>query len=139
MLNLLSSSRKAQFFVLTTFIMVSILYFVSKWLEPSTIPDTSVVALRDEPFVFNNVVEKAKETVKVSKSCEDLMFNLEEFKDFVESVVQVKNKWIIYYQLQSPCALPGGVEIPTVVEFNLTLFSPRLKINSVFFETWVPS
>ena len=134
-----SSSSKAQFFILSVFLIVTILFFVSKWMQPGTIIDTSDVVMTEEPFIFNNLAEKAKETVDISRSCEDLKFNLEEYKDFVEKYATQKGKMFLQYQLSSPCRLPSGKEIPTVVIFDLNMTSPRVNIHSHFYRTWLPS
>jgi len=133
------SYRKAQFFILSAFTIVTILFFVSKWIQPAAIIDTSEIALIEEPFIFNNIVEKAKETINTSKSCEELMYNLEEYKIFVENFMMERGKWAFYYQIFSPCQLPTGEEIPTLIELNLTLISPKLNVSRVMHETWTPS
>jgi ABC-type antimicrobial peptide transport system permease subunit len=68
-----SKPRKAQFFVLSAFTIVTILYFVSQWIAPYTIPDTSSVALMEEPYIFNNIIEKARSVVKSSQTCETMV------------------------------------------------------------------
>ena len=86
----LSRSRKAQFFVLSAFTIVTIVFFLSQWIEPYTIIDTSSIALKEEFFIFNNIKEKAVETVKNS-TCEELEYNLGEFKTFAENFASMKN------------------------------------------------
>ncbi|MDI6806681.1 MAG: hypothetical protein QMD14_02590 [Candidatus Aenigmarchaeota archaeon] len=132
-------SRKAQFFILSAFAIVSIVYFMARWVEPFTIIDVSEVASLEEAFLFNNVKEKAIDVIKQSKSCDDLQYNLEEYKNFVEIYVIERGKLLLVYHLTSPCKLPSGEEIPTVVIFDLNLTSPRIKIGSHFYETWKPS
>lgn len=131
--------RKAQFFILSAFAIVMILYFISKWIQPATIIDTSKIVLMEEAFIFNNVVEKAIETVRTSRSCEELIYNLDEFKIFVEKFFGERGKWILYSQLSSPCKLPNEEEIPTAVVFNITLITPEMELNKYFVETWKPS
>jgi hypothetical protein len=137
MRNLLSY-RKAQFFILSAFAIATILYFVSKWIQPAAIIDTSEIGLMEEPFIFNNIVEKAIETIRSSKSCEELQYNLDEYKIFVENFARERGKWAFYYQIFSPCQLPTGEEIPTLIELNLTLISPKLNISRAMHETWTP-
>ncbi len=132
------SKSKAQFFILSAFVIVSVLFVIGGWIEPLTIPDTSQVALREEPFIFNNVKEKAMLVVIESKSCEELKYNLGEYKNFVELYAIRKGKLILFYEFESPCELPNGEEIPAVVDFNLTFSSPQIQINSLFHETWNP-
>ncbi|MEM5794062.1 MAG: hypothetical protein QXS48_02595 [Candidatus Aenigmatarchaeota archaeon] len=96
-------SRKAEFFVVSTVAIVSIIFVLSKHMGPQTLVDTSSAVL-NEPFIFDNIVEKAIETVKISKNCEDLRYNLDEYKNFVESFYAKKNiKVSINYVIHSPC------------------------------------
>ncbi|MEM5773320.1 MAG: hypothetical protein QXL86_03835, partial [Candidatus Aenigmatarchaeota archaeon] len=87
--NLLSS-KKAQFFILSAVAIVTTIFLVSQWVEPYTIVDTSSILMKEEFFIFNNIVEKANETVGLSKDCEELNFNLEEYKIFVEKFASSK-------------------------------------------------
>jgi len=124
----LSRSRKAQFFVLSAFAIVTIIYFVSKWMEPYTIIDTSSVVMVEEPFIFNNIAEKAAEVVKQSKNCDDLKYNLEEYKVFVEKYGISKNFDIsLIYSISQPC---NDNDLTTT--FGLSLKSPRTSISSQF-------
>ncbi len=130
MLSLLSS-RKAQFFVLSAVAIVTIIFFVSRWLEPYTIPDTSFVALSDESFVFDNIVEKFKETVKTSKTCEDLKYNLDEFKNFAERFASEKNYILDIHYTISPCA-DEPPPMNAVVEAKIYLESSQARLYSEF-------
>ncbi len=131
-------NRKAQFFVLTVFAIISSFYLLSKWIEPGTVIDTSSIVLAEEPFVFANIVEMARKTVVISESCEGLVNNIEEFVYFAKKFTVEKGQLLISYELESPCRLPNGQQVPTVVDFNITLTSPRMTINSNFYETWNP-
>jgi len=75
-------SKKAQFFIITTITIVTMIFFMSKWMEPYTIIDTSSVVLKEQPFLLNNIVEKADVTVAAS-SPEDLEYNLQEYMNFI--------------------------------------------------------
>lgn len=86
-----SKYRKAQFFIISAFTIVTILYFVSRWMEPYTIPDTSIVVWNDEPFILNNIIEKAKDTIRDSEDLEEMNYNLQEFGDFVKEYGLIKN------------------------------------------------
>ena len=133
--NLLNS-KKAQFFVLSAFAIVTILYFISSWIEPYTIIDTSAVVFREEPFIFNNIKEKAIEVVKISNSCEELEYNLDEYKNFVENYVLRRGVVMLTYTLSSPCYEEEPQSFPIVVLFNLKLKSTSLKIESDFKAFW---
>lgn len=128
----LLSSRKAQFFVLSAFAIVSILLLVSRWLEPLTIIDTSAIVLAQEPFVFNNIKEKANETITVSKSCGELKLNLEEYKNFVEEFASAKNiKLAFGYQVVDTPAEPCTDDV-LKTNFNISLESPTTFIYANF-------
>ena len=128
--NLLSS-KKAQFFVLSALIIVSILLLVSRWLEPLSIIDTSSVVLAEESFVFNNVKEKAVSTVQLSNGCEELRYNLDEFNSVLSETFTRKNfKLSLAYEVTQPC-----VDNILRTKFNLTLDSPSTYITSSFTAT----
>lgn len=127
MRNLLKS-RKAQFFVLSAFVIVSILLVISRWLEPLSIVDTSAVVLSEEPSVFNNIKEKAIGTVITSGSCEELPYNLEEYTDSIRKFSATKNFQInLDYKILEPC---DNNILRT--EFDLTLASPNSFVSSSF-------
>jgi len=128
---------KAQFLVITAFVMVSIFYLVSKWMQPYTIPDTSEIVLAEEPFVFNNIEEKALYLVNTSKSCEELVYNLQEFKSYVEDYAF--RKLIIYfdYTLETPC-YPEDPEFPVLVLFDIRVQSQAMKAADRFYGYWPP-
>jgi hypothetical protein len=129
----LLKSRKAQFFVLSAFAIVSVIYFVSKWMEPYTIIDTSSVVLVEEPFVFNNIVEKAEEAVRVSKSCDDLKYNIEEYSNFVQDFAFKKNyKLVLVYDYVQCLTEP----FPTLIKINVQLTSTRIKLERTSFVLW---
>lgn len=121
-------SRKAQFYVLSAFAIVSIIYLVSTWIESYTIIDTSSIPLMEEPFVFNNMKEKAVEVVKNSNDCENLQYNLDEYKAFVENYGMTKNFNITLTPSVQNC--DGNT---WTVKFDLILKSPRVLITSFNF------
>ena len=121
----LSKFSKGQFFVLTAFAIVSVLYFVSNWLRASTITDTSVYALDNDVFVFENIVSKANQTVTMSKSCEELNYNLEEYKNFVTKSLGKKYYMIFEYKID--CS-----KDPVPVNFNITEITLNSKLNANF-------
>ncbi len=104
MRNLLSfrKFRKGQFFILTAVAIVTILFFISRWLGPNTQIDTSAFALSEELFTFDNIREKAVTAAKGSENCDDLTYNLQEFKRFVEEFALEKNyKMTFNFNVQS--------------------------------------
>jgi hypothetical protein len=129
----LFKSRKAQFFILSVFAIVTILYFLSRWLEPSTVIDTSSVALRDEPFIFDNIKEKASYVVNSSKNCEELNFNLQEYKQVAEDYALNKNCLLDFNYAYPACV--SGMKI----DFIMTLTSTNMQLASNFSTTWTNS
>lgn len=127
MRNLLKS-RKAQFYILSVVAIIGILYFLSRWMEPGTITDTSSVVLMNEPFIFNNIKEKAVQVVKSSKDCEELGFNLGEYKSYVESYSSEETYALDFNYTYASC--------PGTVDFKMKLTSPSADIASNFSVTW---
>lgn len=135
----LLKSRKAQFFIISAFTIVTILYFISKWMEPYTIIDTSSIAGMEEPFIFNNIKEKAEYTIKGSKNCEDLKYNLQEYKFFAENYVLEKGYNLDLNYTVANCpeeVVPAPPGSPTVVAFKMTLISPAAYLRSEFSCGW---
>ncbi len=131
------SSRKAQFMIITAFVMVSIFYMISKWIEPYNILDTAEVVLIEEPFVFNNIKEKALDLVNTSKSCDELVYNLEEYKTFTEDYAF--RRFIVYfgYTLSTPC-YEYDPRFPVLVIFDVELKSEKITIKDTFYGFWPP-
>lgn len=127
--------HKAQFFILSAFTIIALFYLISGWIEPYTIIDTSQVALMDEIFIFNNIKEKTDTSIKTSKTCEDLVYNMQEYKNFVESYGSTKGYRLIYSYLATPC-LPD-FQLPVYfAQINITLQSPKVTLNSQFSDSW---
>jgi len=126
-----SLNFKGQFFLLTVFTIITILFFISLWIKPGEIIDVSQVVLREEIFVFNNVKEKAVEVIKLSKTCEDLIFNLQEFKKFVE-IYGLKKGFKIHLNFSQP----NCNSLPTLVTINLSLSSPQYYLIKNFQVEW---
>ncbi|MEM5869857.1 MAG: hypothetical protein QXR09_01675 [Candidatus Aenigmatarchaeota archaeon] len=127
--NLLNS-KKAQFFVLSAFAIIVTIFSLSQWIEPYTITDTSYIVMREEFFIFNNIVEKVKETVNLSKNCEELEFNLEEYKTFVEDYASTKTLSLDLSYVILNCDSSAAQ-----VFFNITLTSPVSQIKKSFVST----
>lgn len=126
------SSKKAQFFIMSAVVIVMFAFLISRMTEPTSIPDTSSVAIMDEPFIFNNIVEKARETVEKSKDCEDLKFSLEEYKTFAEEYVQSKNYLLTFNYTLNLTNCPTNA----TVNFNyIILQSPRMTLTKSFTQT----
>lgn len=123
-----SSFKKAQFFLLSAVAIITIIFMISQWIEPYTITDTSSIIMNEEFFFFNNVKEKAVETVMKSKDCEDLFFNLGEYKAYVEKFASTKTFSLnLNYTIQQPC-----YDDKRETSFNITLTSRSAFIQSFF-------
>jgi len=131
------ASDKAQFLVITAFVIVSIFYLVSKWMQPYTIPDTSEIVLAEEPYVFNNIKEKALQVVNTSQSCDELVDNLAEYKAYVEDYAF--RKLIVYfdYSLETPC-YEASPQFPVLVLFDIRIQSQGMSVADRFYGYWPP-
>ncbi|MEX2739340.1 MAG: hypothetical protein Q6356_009775 [Candidatus Wukongarchaeota archaeon] len=121
MLNL--SGKKAQFFILTTVVIVGVFYTLSKYINPYAFIDTSRAASGSETFFFDNVKEKAIKTVQISNETE-LETNLNQYKNFVEKMASDKG-----YSLSF-----GYVVQTSTVDFNMILTSERMTLKADFTE-----
>ena len=119
MLNL--SNKKAQFFILTTVVIVGVFYTLSKYINPYAFIDTSKAASGGETFFFDNVKEKAIETVRISNENE-LGTNLNEYKIFVEKMASDKG-----YSLNFNYEI-----LITTVDFHMILTSERMTLKTDF-------
>jgi len=129
--------KKAQFFVLTGFVIASVFYLVGKWLAPYTIIDTSTVAMSEELFVFNNIKQEASRITKDSKSCEELVKNLEEYKHYVEEYA-FKKLWVYFdYSIGTPC-YEYDPNFPILIVFDIELRSERVVTKDRFYGFWPP-
>jgi len=90
------SSKKAQFFILTTVVIVGVFYSLSKSIDPYTFVDTSSAAYGEEILFFDNVKDKSIKTVRISDSGE-LLSNLEEYKIFIEEVASERGYNLVFY------------------------------------------
>lgn len=131
------SSRKAQFMILTALTMVSIFYLISRWIEPYNLLDTAEIVLMEEPFVFNNIKEKALDIVNTSASCEDLVDSLDEYETFIEDYAF--KKLIVYfdYSLETPC-YEYDPEFPVLVLFDIEMRSDKIRVKDNFYGFWPP-
>jgi len=125
-----NSSRcsKGQFFVLSAFAIVAAVFLLSQWIEPYSIPDTSFAVFFEEPFIFNNIKEKAIATVKMSSDCNDLTFNLDEYKKFVGNFVLSKGMNVEFVYKIKDCNTLR-------TEFNITLKSSTASLKGSFTAT----
>jgi hypothetical protein len=128
---------KAQFFLLTGFTIISIFYLVSRWMEPYTIIDISRVAMNNEPSIFSNIKQESLDVVASSKSCFDLVNNLEEFETYIEDYAF--KKLIVYFDftLETPCYEHDPM-FPTLIIFDIELSSSTITVRDTFYGFWPP-
>jgi hypothetical protein len=133
--NLLSlSKRKAQFFTLTAFAVVGALFVISRLLSPANIPDPSQVALAEEFFIFNDIKEKTIQVVKETKGCNEILKNLEEFREAARQFALRKGILYLEFRLNTPCI--EDPLFPVVVIFDLRLVSPQVTLSAKYFVPW---
>lgn len=128
----LIKGRKGQFFILTTVAIVTILFFIGRWLGPLTQIDTSSIVMSEELFTFDNIKEKASSAVKNSENCKELDYNLQEYKSFIESFAREKNYKITFTYVLTPCSEDLGA----IVEFTLQIISTKIDAKGTFSATW---
>ena len=108
-------------FIITTVAIIFLLLTVSKWLEPTTIPDPSSTVSREEFFLMNNIIEKAEEVVNVSAN-EELNYSLAEYKSYVTKYMANKGYTLVFnYTINS--------YLPRRVTFNISLSSQGLYLR----------
>jgi hypothetical protein len=121
MLNL--SSKKAEFFILTTVVIVGVFYTLSKYINPYAFIDTSKAVAGSETFFFDNVKEKAIKTVNISlHDYGNLTANLNAYKNFVEKMASDEG-----YNLNFNYNVSTGK-----VDFNMILISEKMTLKSNF-------
>lgn len=132
-LSIMKKVKKGQFFVLSAVAIVTILFFVSRWIGPTTQIDTSTNALSEELFTFDNIKEKTTSVVKNSESCDDLNYNLQEYKNFIDNFAREKNYKIGFTYTITPCSEELG---GAVAGFSLRIISDKVDARGTFDISW---
>lgn len=122
--------RKGQFFVLSAVAVVTILFFVGRWTGPSTQIDTSSIVLLDEFSTFDNIQQKTSDVIKGSESCEDLAYNLQEYKNFIGNFARDKNYKISFEYSVPSCGASATVNV------YLTVASENVNAQKAFTVNW---
>ena len=113
--------RKAEFFVLTTVVIVGVFYTLSKYINPYAFVDTSKAAMGREIFFFDNMKEKAIKTVEISDSTE-LNDNLQEYANFVKDMASEKGYSLVFnYTVET-----------STVDINMVLMSQKYTLKANF-------
>ena len=124
------NARKGQFFVLTTVAVVTILFFVGRWVDPLTQVDTSSIVLSEELFTFDNIQEKSLTVIKNSENCEELDYNLQEYKNFIRDFARDKN-----YKITFKYSIPSCEDSATV-QMDLVIISEKVNAQKTFTVGW---
>ena len=114
-------NRKAEFFILTTVVIVAVFYTLSKYINPYAFIDTSTAAGGGETFFFDNVKEKAIKTVEISNP-DHLLDNLNTYKNFVESLASEKGYNMVFTYKNTT----------SKVDFYMSLTSPKYTLRANF-------
>ncbi len=128
--SLRRSARKGQFFIMTTLVIVTILFFIGRWSDSVTHIDTSNIVLSDEQFTFDNIYEKTTEVVKKSATCDDLTYNLQEYKDFISDFSKTKNYKIDFNYNIGTCTSSA------LISFQMRVQSEQANAQKDFTMTW---
>lgn len=124
------NGRKGQFFVLTAVAVVTILFFVGRWVDTLTQVDTSSIVLSEELFTFDNIQEKTATVIKSSENCEELDYNLQEYKNFIREFARDKNYKISFEYSLSSCGATATVKI------DLVIISEKVNAQKTFIVEW---
>lgn len=123
------SNKKGQFFILTTVVIVGVLYTLSKSISPYSSIDTSRVVSGDEIFFFNNVKNKTVKTIGLSDST-TIQNNLVEYKKLVEEMSNKKGySFVFNYTIDSA---------PNTVTLRMLMMSEKYTLFSEFNELYTP-
>ena len=117
-------SNKAQFFILTTVMVVGVFFTLSKYVNEYSFIDTSESVEGAEVFMFENIKEKAIETIQIS-NVTNVDARLSSYESFVEKMVADKG-----YTLEFEYRINSGI-----ASFNMTLMSEKYILNSYSSET----
>jgi len=113
--------KKAEFFILTTVVIVAVFYALSRYVNPYAFIDTSKAAGSGEVFFFDNVKDKAIKTVEISNPS-DLSTNLKTYKNFVERSASDKGYNMIFnYTVNA-----------NRVDIHMILSSPKYNLITSF-------
>jgi len=123
-----SKSKKSQFFILSVVSMIMILAAYLTIFSPKNVMFSSDIILKNEFFVFNNIVEKSIKTVEVSRNCEELNFNLQEFKKLLLN-------YPFFYKISYFYNITSCTSTQATVNFYIELSSASVKTYTNFTKT----
>jgi len=117
-------SNKAQFFILTSVVIIGVFFSLSKYVNQYSFIDTSTAAEGAEIFMFENIKEKAVKTIQIS-NVTNFKPRLLEYKISVENMVADRGYTLVF----------DYVNVSDIVYFNMTLVSEKYILKSEFSET----
>jgi len=118
-----SSSKKGQFFIMTSVMIVGVFFTLSKYVNQYSFIDTSAAAEGAEIMMFENIRDKAIKTVQISDT-NNINGRLNSFADFVERVVAARG-----YTLAFNYTTATGIAV-----MNMSLMSQKYTLRSGFQE-----
>ena len=118
------NNKKAQFFILTTVIIVGVFYTMSKYINPYTFIDTSEPFYGTEILMFDNIANKAVKTIDISNTT-NIADHMSLYKSFVENKTSDEG-----YILNFNYTIDGN-------QVNVTMFmvSETTKLKTSFTQT----
>jgi hypothetical protein len=118
-----SSSKKAQFFILTAVIVIGVFFTLSKYINQYSLIDTSQAAQGSEFLMIDNIKDKALKTVHISNMT-NIYERVPEYRDFVQEVVAERGYILDFgYNINSTERL---------VIINMSLISDKYTLKSDF-------
>lgn len=129
---MLSLSNKAQFFILSSVMIVGVFFTLSKYINQYSFIDTSEAAEGAEIFMFDNIKDKAIKTVQIS-NLGNIQGRLETYKSFSEKIVADRGYTLVFNYTIKP------YDTPPMALFNMTLMSKKYTLSSTFSEPIPPT
>lgn len=121
-------SNKAQFFILTSVIVVGVFFTLSKYVNEYSFIDTSKAVEGSEVFMFENIKAKAIKTVEISNPG-NVRTRMSTYKDVVEDMSADRGyKLVFNYKMDA-----------IRVHFNMSLISEKYTLKSDFWEFYIQS
>ncbi len=114
-------NKKAQFFILTSVVIIGIFYGLSRYVNPYSFVDTSTAGQGSEIFFFENVRDKTIKTVEISSPLQ-LSDNVNTFRNYVQTLAIDKGYILVYnYNLSA-----------TNLNVSMVLTSNKMVLRSDF-------
>ncbi|MCS7123510.1 MAG: hypothetical protein RMJ17_02985 [Candidatus Aenigmarchaeota archaeon] len=115
---------KGQFFVLTTVVIVFILFSISLYLQQFSTMDLASYLSIEEPVLMSNIVGKLYELNKSVETCSEFRYFSKDFLETVKKSYRNKLIKVDYYFSMAPVCNNF---------FTITIYSPRINISNSFY------